>query len=762
MDLKLLRGLRFNTMTQTETALSLLDAGISVFPIGQNKVPRISWKEFIDRLPTRKEVEKWFSSPSGIGRVCGAVSGNLESIDFDIDHEAMTEHSPDSLIRAWAAEVERFAPGLRDRLCLIRTPRPGWHVTYRCADPVEGNQKLASVPKRDNPSEWKGIIETRGEGGYCLCPGSADFSHPLGASRYELVAGDLRRLPVVTAEERAVMLQAARMFDEKPQRVDDGSVSHGRKICGSGVLPGDDFERKTTWDDVLIPYGFTRVETIDGITYWRRPGSTNKWSASTNVNGSDLFYPFSPNCGVEPSRGYNRFSMYTHLAHGGDFARSTEALIRSGYGERPEVTAVDISEALRIAGETQQAATVEPFPQRLLHVPGIIAGLMDYANRTSFIRQPVLSLAALLAMLGTVIGRKVTDQMNTRANLYVVGLCRSGGGKEHARKVVKQALHDAGGVEIIGPEDFASGSGIVNAIAAQQSLLFQVDEIGRILRASANPQSAPHLYNVVTVLMKLFTSSNSIYKGAAYADAKKNTEIQGPNCNLYGTTVHQSMFEALTAESLTDGFVSRLLIFEGDDLSGPQRPESAEMPADTIEQLKDWIEFSPGGNVSDVWPQPHVIESTPDAEQILWDFTVQALAPKANNIEQTLWSRAAEKARKLALIYACSESCDSPAIGCDAAEWAVDLVGYVTRRTLQLAELHVSENDNEKLWKRLESVIKSRGVLTASDLHNATRFLKAHERKSMLAQMEDQGLIGWQTEATSGRSRKQVVWMGGE
>lgn len=115
-------------------ALALHSAGISVIPLGENKVPLISWREFCDRQPTRAEIEAWFARPAGLARVCGAISGNLETIDFDVDGEIEPSLgiTADSLCREWGAIVEEARPGLLSRLTVIATPRPGWHVSYRC------------------------------------------------------------------------------------------------------------------------------------------------------------------------------------------------------------------------------------------------------------------------------------------------------------------------------------------------------------------------------------------------------------------------------------------------------------------------------------------------------------------------------------------------------------------------------------------------------------------------------------------------------
>jgi hypothetical protein len=75
------------------------------------------WKPFQERLPTEQEARDWFerSLPPGIATIGGKVSGNLEQLDFD--REAA------DLFPRWCALVQAEAPGLLDRLCVVRTPR---------------------------------------------------------------------------------------------------------------------------------------------------------------------------------------------------------------------------------------------------------------------------------------------------------------------------------------------------------------------------------------------------------------------------------------------------------------------------------------------------------------------------------------------------------------------------------------------------------------------------------------------------------------
>ena len=133
---------------------------------------KATWKPFQSRLATEDELQRW--SCKGIAIVCGAISGSLEVIDNDAP----------ALWDEWCELVKSHAPGLFDRLVIIRTPRGGHHVLYKCAT-IGGNQKLAQRPVvKDGKPSLDVLWETRGEAGYVIAPGSPLTVHLLRKPYY--------------------------------------------------------------------------------------------------------------------------------------------------------------------------------------------------------------------------------------------------------------------------------------------------------------------------------------------------------------------------------------------------------------------------------------------------------------------------------------------------------------------------------------------------------------------------------------------------
>ncbi|MBQ7652228.1 MAG: DUF3987 domain-containing protein [Victivallales bacterium] len=321
-------------------AQEYLAAGLSVLPASRrNKHPVLkTWTEFQGRLPTEKEVDSWFrASDDAVCIVCGKVSGNLECIDFDSHGE---------LFPKWA---EALPQELFDRLVIERTPSGGFHVSYRCADEICGNIKLA-VGMRDGKRTT--LIETRGEGGLILCAPSRG---------YALCQGDYEHLPTLTADERETLLKAAWALNEVAEEEEqqptqsEHAPSAMQPIAADGtpVRPGDDFNARGDLRALLQRHGWKPLRTTaDGNEHWQRRGKKGDGTSATLKDNS--FYVFSSNASpFEPEKSYSPFMVYALLEHGGDCAEAASALAKEGYGKVNECQ-VDIS-AITCKGKAMTA-----------------------------------------------------------------------------------------------------------------------------------------------------------------------------------------------------------------------------------------------------------------------------------------------------------------------------------------------------------------------------------------------------------------------
>ena len=127
-------------------------------------------------------------------------------------------------------------------------------------------------------------------------------------------------------------------------------------------------------------------------------------------------------------------------------------------------------------------------------------------------------------------------------------------------------------------------------------------------------------------------------------------------------------------------------------------------------------------------------------------------------------SRANEKARKFALLSACSRATpglEPVEIDMADADWGIALANELTRRMLRKAGRFVAENDTERNVKRiLETLREAGGELTWEKLSKATDRLTKKQRDDLIASIADSGRLSVEVIPTGKRPRRIVRLVG--
>lgn len=312
------------------TALRFASNGIAVVPVAGDgsKRPAIAWKEYQSRKPTTEELLAWFSDPNvqGLGVITGAISGNLEMLEFEgravangIHLEARSAIESAGLGDIWQRMVNGY---------MEMTPSGGIHFLYRVEGQLPGNTKLASQAGEDGGC----LIETRSEGGFCITAPSRGNAHPSGKA-WEMASGSIETIPTITAREREEIFRILRTFDEVPHT--EAVRNEVAKTELDLSQPGDDYSSKVSWVEILEPAGWKRIFTDrTGVTFWRRPGKNEGISASTGFGDYDNLYIFTTSTSFEANKSYSKFAVYAHLHHRDDFRAASQALRSLGYGSQ--------------------------------------------------------------------------------------------------------------------------------------------------------------------------------------------------------------------------------------------------------------------------------------------------------------------------------------------------------------------------------------------------------------------------------------------
>lgn len=713
-----------------ETARAYLRRGYMPVPVPAGvKGPRLKgWQRL--RL-TESELPAHFGNGGNIGLLLGEPSGGL--IDVDLDCDEARALAPQYLPETPSKSGRRSAPNSH-----------WWYI-------VDG----AIAPKQyRDPQTNRMIVELRGTGQQTLVGPSIHVS----GEAYDMLDGE------PAGVDAATLASAVAALAESILRARHGDAPNGGHrgptvgpLVATPAPPADAVERRAAaYLDAMPP-------AISGqgghnATYAAATALVHGFELAPNAALRLLLERYNPRCKPPWSEKELRHKVENAAEKPHDRPRGW--LLESGAAADIDLSGFKPTGTKDAPGRTERPPAPGPFPDHLLKVPGLIGDVIAYNLATATRPQPVLALAGAICLQAVLAARKVRDERGNRTNVYCINVADSGAGKDHARKVNKHILFQADLNHLEGNEDLASDAGLVTAVEAEPAILFQFDEFGRFLRTIGDPKRAPHLFNVLGALMKLYSSADIVFRGKAYADKKRNRTVDQPCVCMYGTTVAEHFFESLTAESLSDGFIARLLVFETETTPPRQRARLTDVPEPILEAARWWGAFKPGGNLRAEHPEPCEIFYTEEAGAIFDRMAALVDAEMSNpdSDGRSLWARAEEKACRLALIYACSVARDAPVIDGSATQWACELSEYLTRRMLHVAHEWVADGQFDARQKRVLRVIRGvGGSISRSELCRRTQWLSQRERLEVINNMLETAQIVVRSTPTATKPKVEYV-----
>lgn len=144
-----------------------------------------------------------------------------------------------------------------------------------------------------------------------------------------LAAGVLRNKRAKQVGEHAGA-QTSKDLPDGPRHAIESAIK-GADGDPKNDRPGDDFNSRASWDEVLEPAGWTKVSDDT----WCRPDGTGV-SASTKFGPLFVFstnaWPLGPSEGE--GRAYTKFTAFADLYHGGDYSSAARKLSGKGYGAK--------------------------------------------------------------------------------------------------------------------------------------------------------------------------------------------------------------------------------------------------------------------------------------------------------------------------------------------------------------------------------------------------------------------------------------------
>jgi hypothetical protein len=402
---------------------------------------------------------------------------------------------------------------------------------------------------------------------------------------------------------------------------------------------------------------------------------------------------------------------------------------------------------------------------------------VEWCTATNRRPQRELALGSGVAAMLALASRKIFglyQGSKTYAHGYTLLLAESGEGKERPRECMLDLLRAAGteSEQTIGPENFTSPAAIFQAVAlCKNRANCAIDEIGRILGhwkggENDNNGAAGNLSALLTIYNN---SKTRHWTPRGYAEVKKNIELHFPHLNILGSSVPTSVWDALGVESVGDGVLGRMLIFESPSDYVPLQdlPDNLDPPADLVALARDWNDFEPGGRfngkkdeTADPAMQPWRFD--PEAELLFrtWINKIEQIRKESAKAQRPIWSRSVERASKLILANAIANGPRYGRIDYQSVAWGTALEEFLSRRILYQCTRWVAESKWENWVNRLVRAVQDspEGHLTGRGVHFVLRNLRPTDRKAVLEDAVTSGRILREETLNAGPGRPAVTY----
>lgn len=719
-----------------EFAAKYHESGYNVIPLkGGEKRPFLNeWTKFchspIDPMQLDSWIDQWPNANIGI---CLGSASNVIGIDFDHDVDGLQE------------QLQALIPPSPVR----KVGQKGFTAFYR----------YNGEPPKKWAKDGKMVIELLSTGNQTVLPPSI---HPDTHQPYkwlsednllDIDAKDLPRLP----EDIIQQIDRVMGYDHTPQRKPSMTglknpleidVREIEEILG--FIPSHEY---SVWLHIgMALHKDLGDKGMDIWDAWSRKASNyhaqainDKWRSFGRYNGNNI--------GIGTIYHYGTTYGWINPHH--------EELFPHGLPD------------IKVSPVASSAAPVPidqlSFPRELLDAPNLIGRIMRWIDSTAIRRQPILSLAASICAVGTIMGHRFRSETNLRTNFMCLGIAESASGKEHARSCI-DSLYRYCGLEHYILGEFGSEPGVLTAVHRNNGIGFALmDEIGRELKTLASNRTGGHEMRILTTLMKLWSNAGSTYRGKEYVNhdgSMNRKDIVQPCLSIYGTTVPKRLYDSLTSDEAVDGFLARWLLFVSDDIS-PALQAGGDIytpPQNIIDEIKEIQErpvYAPQTDVKNINPSPQpspmVIPFTSEAKDVLDNFGRYVDEERIKSIKSAnncapLWGRAREHAIKLALV---AHEVNCGVIDATVMKWAVDLITHTTMLAAHVVTTNVSDTQHEAILKRVSNIINQHYKINQKGIRHrqlvrATQYIDNRTRTSILQQLAESGTVAATTEECSG------------
>ena len=746
----------------SECALKYAELGWHVFPLAPGKKTPITSHGVKDATVDEAQIRAWWERwpTANIGVACGKQSG-IYVIDVDVPASG-DANGLESL-----KEFPQLPITVKQH-----TPRGGFHAFYKTDD----------APA--NRNSFRPGIDLRGDGYYVVLapsihPNGGVYAWDAGHAPWEVKTAaypdymrPVKRTPW-EAQPLSVVQPASRPHDDDTIRraslwlaecdpAVQGQAGHDKLFwAAQGMVNGCRLSDEQAYSTLASEYNQRCCPPWDLSVQSEEKDFRRKISEARRnpprdkpvgwiVDDPDYAMPDASNVKVDVAALLRERAANANL----EMLKIQEEFVESAQSEEPFSGGNNLG--YWITDEKDEKHVDDNEFQFLVQPTGLLGEICSWINSTSIRSQPFLTLACSLTFLGVLYGRKIKDATGNRTNLYAMGVARSSAGKAHAPHQIRRLCEAAGCMDLLGGDDVASDSALEDKISRKPATLFLWDEIGYLL-ANIRSGKSPHHAQIVSLLMKLYSSAGNIYLGKEYAEKDKQRVIVQPCCCIYGMSTPERLSDGISPMDMQDGWLSRCLMFLSDLYPIKNRKiREKPVPNGISEQCREWFlrgqGATDGSSVSQFVtshytqapPEQTTIESSREAERVFIVFDNESTERGKKYPDMAiLWAKSEENARKIALIIAASENSVNPVISESIADYSCRLVRYLLKDFRVILAPEIVSGITEQQKRKIVACIRQYGIsgCTKATLTRRTQWANKRQRNDLIEDLIEAGEI---------------------
>lgn len=731
------------SQTNLSDALAYARLGWHVFPCrAEDKAPLVSGG-FHSASTSPEFIEDcWTRFPdAAIGVACGA--SKLFIIDLDVNH-----HVGQDGLMAWRVLCGERGLDSDGFTLAARTSRGGRHIVFRRPD-------VDKITTTNNIIPSSGI-DVRGDGGYFIAPSACE------PERFWDLGDPFEDAPDIPPAWLVGMVSGSSVRCGNP---DGGLYNREMRLSQDEVdrireaLSFISCEDHDEWLRVGMALRSTGARN-QALTLWAEwSQSSPKFDEKAMIKRWHSFREFRHD-GSEI-----KIATLFAMARDGGWAGDVPLEFVPPLAEEPVAASPKPEEDGEEGHEPARGCDVMPFPLELMNFPGAVSDLASACLRNGrFNPHPSLAFGSALALISTVLNRRVRDEDNLMTQLYIALIGVTGSGKDANLKFPNDVLRMSS-VERLsdraGPSGYTSEAAFRAFLKNKPATLMARDEAGKWIsqmmsdRASGADQSA-----LAFVLSLYSTNYGQVLAGTQYANEKEREtiDLHYPSVSILGASTPEGFYAGGGIRATEDGFANRFIVVHADELAPRKMSEEEESRCLTMEEAVKVVEemdrffglppeFPPMDAAGPAVEDAHVMRYTKEAKDALEEIgernRVRREDPNLPVIERNSLARQLVNTKKVSLCFAAGQSLGDP-VTLESVVAADKFVTWAMDRSIYESKLYVGASDFAVRQAQLMDLMKSRGQkrFTRGDVQKFFRHLRPRDIDEVLKSLGDAGDIG--------------------